>query len=63
MKNIYLIVMLHLISLIQLDVAAQGKHNGDHVIKGAHLLTLGMSHIHISQVKIDGDTKWFATPA
>lgn len=31
-----------------------------HEQKGAHRLTLGLGHTHVSEGKIDGDTKWLA---
>lgn len=33
------------------------EHHGQ---KGAHRLTLGLGHTHVSEGKIDGDTKWLA---
>jgi hypothetical protein len=40
--------------------ALEQEHNGN---KGANRLTIGLGHIHVSEGKIDGDTKWLALPS
>lgn len=41
---------------------SHSEHN-NHGMKGSHRFTIGLGHTHVSEGKVDGDTKWLALPS
>jgi hypothetical protein len=39
------------------------KEQGNKENEGASRLSIGLGHAHVSEGKIDGDTKWLALPS
>jgi hypothetical protein len=60
--------LIFLLSLMFANQSAHAQHEANkmemhHVMKGAHQLTLGLGHTHISEGKVDDKTQWLALPS
>lgn len=58
MKKLY-----YLLLVILGTNAAISWSQEHHQLQGSHRLTLGLGHTHISEGKVDGDTKWLVLPS
>jgi hypothetical protein len=67
-------ISLGLLSVYFFSFGALAQHNPDgttrpvsthdlHGMKGSHRLTLGLGHTHVSQGKVDGETRWLVLPS
>jgi hypothetical protein len=63
MKFTYTLLLVVCVALSSASMAQHAANAAEshHSMQGTHRLTLGLGHTHISQGKIEGDTKWLAT--
>lgn len=62
-KPILVILFMGMISWASAQEPAPAHPPAQHGLKGANRLTLGLGHTHVSQGKVNGDTKWLTLPS
>ncbi|TAF74091.1 MAG: hypothetical protein EAZ58_00140 [Flavobacterium sp.] len=59
MRKLLFYLLLWLTSAVSC-LAQEAAMNDHHGLQGAHRLTVGLGHTHISEGRVDGKTKWLA---